>query len=47
MTETGVLYYIIVVDEIKEYGVRVEHYIKGLYVEVNGNNVIIKGIYVK
>lgn len=43
MTETGAVYYTIVPDENNDGGVRIEPYIKGLYIVANGNNVIIRG----
>ena len=40
---TGAIHYTIIPDENSEGGRRNEPYIKGLYVEVNGNKVIVKG----
>jgi 3',5'-cyclic AMP phosphodiesterase CpdA len=40
---TGAIHYTIIPDENSEGGRRNEPYIKGLYVEVNGNKVTVKG----
>ena len=40
---TGAIHYTIIYDENTEGGKRRESYIKGLYIEVNGNNVTVKG----
>lgn len=43
MIHTGAVHYTIIPDQSSEGGRRMEPYIKGLYIEVNGNKVIIKG----
>jgi len=43
MIHTGAISYTIIQDQNSEGGRRREPYIKGLYVEVNGNQVIVKG----
>lgn len=43
MIHTGAISYTLIPDSKSENGRRREEYIKGLYIEVNGNNVVIKG----
>jgi len=43
MIETGAVYYTILPNEYKEGSIRIAPYIKGLYIEVDGNKVIVKG----
>lgn len=43
MIHTGAVHYTIIPDENSEGGRRRESYVKGLYVEVNGNKVVVKG----
>ena len=48
IVNTGAIHYTLVLDENAERGRRVERdYINGVYIEVNGNNVVIKGRDVK
>jgi Icc protein len=47
MVHTGAIHYTIVQDPNSEGGRKREPYIKGLYIEVNGNDVIIKGRNIK
>ena len=48
IVHTGAIHYTLVYDSTKEKGLRrEEHYINGIYVEVNGNNVKIKGRDIK
>lgn len=47
MVHTGAIHYTIIPDANSEGGRRREPYIKGLYIEVNGNNVVIKGRNIK
>lgn len=43
MINTGAIHYTIIPDTNSENGRRRESYIKGLYIEVNGNNVVVNG----
>ena len=43
MIHTGAVTYTIIPDENSKGGMRREPYIKGLYIEVDGNNVVVKG----
>lgn len=43
MVHTGAVHYTLFLDPNSESGRRRENFIKGLYIEVNGNNVVIKG----
>lgn len=43
MINTGAIHYTIISDTNSENGRRRESYIKGIYIEVNGNNVIVNG----
>ena len=43
MIHTGAIHYTIIPDTNSENGRRRESYIKGVYIEVNGNNVIVNG----
>lgn len=47
MIHTGAIHYTIIPDFNSEGGRRRESYIKGLYIEVNGNNVVVKGRDIK
>ncbi len=47
MIHTGAVHYTIIPDENSEGGIRNEPYIRGLYVEVNGNKVVVKGRDIK
>lgn len=47
MIHTGAIHYTLIPDKNSEGGRRREAYIKGLYIEVNGNNVVIKGRDIK
>lgn len=47
MVHTGAVHYTLIPDANSEGGKRREPYIKGLYIEVNGNNVVIKGRDIK
>ncbi|MHC1681458.1 MAG: hypothetical protein AB6733_00635 [Clostridiaceae bacterium] len=44
---TGAIHYTIILDPNSENGRRREEYIKGLYIEVNGNTVSIKARDIK
>jgi hypothetical protein len=43
MVHTGAISYTLIPDSTSENGRKKEEYVKGLYIEVNGNNVTIKG----
>lgn len=47
MIHTGAIHYTLIPDIKSENGRRKESYIKGLYIEVNGNNVVVKGRNIK
>lgn len=47
MVHTGAVHYTLIPDANSEGGRRREQYIKGLYIEVNGNSVVIKGRDIK
>ena len=47
MIHTGAIHYTVIPDANSEGGRRTEAYIKGLYIEVNGNNVVVKGRDIK
>ncbi|MDR3597768.1 metallophosphoesterase [Clostridium sp.] len=47
MVHTGAVTYTIIPDEKSDKGIRREPYIKGIYIEVNGNKVVIKGRDIK
>ncbi|HEX9027253.1 MAG TPA: metallophosphoesterase [Clostridium sp.] len=47
MIHTGAVHYTIIPDENSKGGRRQEPYIKGLYIEVDGNNVVVKGRDIK
>jgi len=47
MIHTGAIHYTLIPDTNSENGRRRESYIKGLYIEVNGNNVVVKGRNIK
>jgi len=47
MVHTGAVHYTIIPDQSSEEGRRREPYIKGLYIEVNGNKVVIQGRNIK
>ena len=47
MIHTGAVHYTIIPDENSDGGRRREPYIKGLYIEVNGNKVVVKGRDIK
>jgi 3',5'-cyclic AMP phosphodiesterase CpdA len=47
MINTGATHYTLIPDPNSENGRRNEPYIKGLYIEVNGNNVVVKGRNIK
>ncbi len=47
MIHTGAIHYTLIPDANSEGGRRRESYIKGLYIEVNGNNVVVKGRNIK
>jgi len=47
MINTGAIAYTIIPDASSEGGRRNESHIKGLYIEVNGNNVVVKGRNIK
>jgi len=47
MIHTGAVSYTIIPDENSESGIRREPYIKGLYIEVDGNKVVVKGRDIK
>ncbi|AWK52972.1 phosphohydrolase [Clostridium beijerinckii] len=47
MLHTGAVHYTIIPDENSKGGRRQEPYIKGLYIEVDGNNVVVKGRDIK
>lgn len=47
MVHTGAVHYTLIPDANSEGGRRRESYIKGLYIEVNGSNVVIKGRDIK
>lgn len=47
MIHTGAVYYTLIPDENSEDGRRKEPYIKGVYIEVNGNTVVVKGRDIK
>ena len=47
MINTGAIDYTFIPDENSENGRRREPYIKGLYIEVNGNKVVVKGRDIK
>lgn len=47
MLHTGAIHYTIIPDENSKGGRRQEPYIKGLYIEVDGNNVVVKGRDIK
>ena len=47
MLHTGAVHYTVIPDENSKGGRRQEPYIKGLYIEVDGNNVVVKGRDIK
>lgn len=47
MIHTGAVHYTNIPDANSKNGRRRESYIKGLYIEVNGNNVVVKGRNIK
>jgi len=47
MIHTGAIHYTFIPDASSEGGRRRESYIKGLYIEVNGNNVVVNGRNIK
>lgn len=47
MIHTGAVHYTIIPDKNSEGGIRREPYIKGLYIEVDGNKVVVKGRDIK
>jgi 3',5'-cyclic-AMP phosphodiesterase len=47
MIHTGAVNYTLIPDANSEGGRRREYYIKGLYIEANGNNVVVKGRNIK
>lgn len=47
MIHTGAIHYTLIPDKNSEVGIRRESYIKGLYIEVNGNDVVVKGRNIK
>lgn len=47
MIHTGAIHYTLIPDVNSEGGRKRESYIKGLYIEVNGNNVVVKGRNIK
>ena len=47
MIHTGAIHYTLIPGTNSENGRRRESYIKGLYIEVNGNNVVVKGRNIK
>lgn len=47
MAHTGAVHYTIIPDQNSEGGRRREPYIKGLYIEVNGNKVVVQGRNIK
>ena len=47
MIHTGAIHYTLIPDTKSENGRRRESYIKGLYIEVKGNNVVVKGRNIK
>ena len=47
MIHTGAIHYTLIPDANSEGGIRRESYIKGTYIEVNGNNVVVKGRDIK
>lgn len=47
MIHTGAIHYTLIPDANSEGGRRRESYIKGLYIEVNGNNVVVNGRNIK
>ncbi|GIM28328.1 hypothetical protein CPJCM30710_09940 [Clostridium polyendosporum] len=47
MIHTGTIHYTLIPDANSKGGRRRESYIKGLYIEINGNNVVVKGRNIK
>lgn len=47
MINTGAIAYTMIPDESAEGGMRRESYIKGVYIQVKGNNVVVKGRDIK